>query len=284
MKLSRVLILCCAILANHALGQKGAANALINEQSPYLLQHAYNPVDWYPWGQEALDKAQKENKLVIISIGYASCHWCHVMEDECFEDSTVAQTMNEHFVSIKVDREERPDIDQLYMDAAKLIIGQGGWPLNIIALPDGKPFFAGTYFEKDKWLNVLDYITKAKTADPGRINKAANDIFNGIQKQNFVPQGSANVEYTAELLKLPYEQLITRVDFEAGGLKGAPKFPKPILWEWILETERSNVGDRSLESFTQALNRMGKGGIFDAASGGFARYSTDDQWRRKARG
>ena len=143
-------------------------NKLINESSPYLLQHAHNPVDWHPWDDEALSKAKDENKLLVISIGYAACHWCHVMEHESFEDTTVANLMNEFYVSIKVDREERPDVDQVYMDAAYIITGKGGWPLNIIALPDGKPVYAGTYFRKDDWLKVLNYFKDLYISEPGK--------------------------------------------------------------------------------------------------------------------
>ncbi|MCG6958632.1 thioredoxin domain-containing protein, partial [bacterium BMS3Abin03] len=151
-------------------------NELINETSPYLLQHAHNPVNWYPWNYEALAKAKKENKLMIISIGYSACHWCHVMEHESFEDTAVANVMNESFVSIKVDREERPDVDQVYMDAAYIITGRGGWPLNVIALPDRRPVFAGTYFPKDQWIKVLTYFRDQFIQQPELFEQEANKL------------------------------------------------------------------------------------------------------------
>lgn len=156
-------------------------NQLINETSPYLLQHAHNPVNWYPWGQDALDKAKKENKLIIVSIGYAACHWCHVMEHESFEDAEVAKFMNDHFISIKVDREERPDIDQIYMDAIQLITGSGGWPLNCIALPDGRPLYGGTYFRKNQWLDMLFKISEFVKTNPEKTELQAKQLTDGVQ-------------------------------------------------------------------------------------------------------
>jgi uncharacterized protein YyaL (SSP411 family) len=161
-------------------------NDLINESSPYLLQHAHNPVNWYPWGVAALQKAKAENKLLIISIGYAACHWCHVMEHESFEDEEVAKIMNEHFICIKVDREERPDVDQVYMTAAQLITGRGGWPLNAIALADGRPFYAGTYFPKDKWMNMLAYFVDLQAKQPGALDKSAAQVTAGIHATEHV--------------------------------------------------------------------------------------------------
>ena len=151
-------------------------NDLINESSPYLLQHAHNPVNWYPWGDKALLKAKTENKMLIISIGYAACHWCHVMEHESFEDVEVAKIMNENFICIKVDREERPDVDQVYMTAAQLITGRGGWPLNAMALADGRPFYAGTYFPKDKWMNMLAYFVDMQQNKPAALEKSAEQV------------------------------------------------------------------------------------------------------------
>ena len=157
-------------------------NKLAYETSPYLLQHANNPVNWYPWSNEALDKAKSENKLLIISIGYAACHWCHVMEHESFEDVSVAQVMNDFYVSIKVDREERPDIDQIYMDAAHLITGRGGWPLNVIALPDGRPVFAGTYFRKNDWIKILLYFKDLYQKEPETFDQEAEKLTNAIKE------------------------------------------------------------------------------------------------------
>ena len=162
-----ILVISCNAQEDGSMNENEYTNNLINESSPYLLQHAHNPVDWYPWSDEALSKAKSENKLLVISIGYAACHWCHVMEHESFEDTIVANLMNEFYVSVKVDREERPDVDQVYMDAAYLTTGRGGWPLNIIALPDGRPVYAGTYFPKDDWLKVLNYFKDLYIKDPG---------------------------------------------------------------------------------------------------------------------
>ena len=171
--LSLILVLIIANCQNARQGvleaQHEYTNNLADESSPYLLQHAHNPVNWYPWGEEALDKAKKEQKMLVISVGYAACHWCHVMEKESFEDSLVAKVMNDSFVSIKVDREERPDVDQIYMDAANLMTGRGGWPLNVIALPDGRPIFAGTYFPKDDWMKILNHVVTQYNEDPERL-------------------------------------------------------------------------------------------------------------------
>ena len=155
-------------------------NALIKESSPYLLQHAHNPVNWFPWKEASLALAQKENKLILISVGYAACHWCHVMEKESFEDEEVASIMNAHFVNIKVDREERPDIDQIYMDAVQLMTGAGGWPMNVIALPDGKPFWGGTYFRKNDWISYLKQIARLYEESPDKIEEYANNLFHEV--------------------------------------------------------------------------------------------------------
>ena len=162
-------------------------NTLINETSPYLLQHAHNPVDWFPWGDEALEKAKAENKLLLISIGYAACHWCHVMEHESFEDSVVAKRMNDNFICIKIDREERPDIDQIYMNAVQLMSQRGGWPLNCFATSDGKPFFGGTYFPKDQWMNILDKVSGEWQTNPDKIKEYANRLAEGIQQSEMLP-------------------------------------------------------------------------------------------------
>ena len=156
-------------------------NSLINESSPYLLQHAHNPVNWYAWGDVALAKAKQENKMMLISIGYAACHWCHVMEHECFEDEGVARVMNENFICIKVDREERPDVDQIYMNAAYLINGSGGWPLNALAMPDGKPFFACTYFPKENWIRLLEYFAEIYQTEPQKLEEQASNVSKGIR-------------------------------------------------------------------------------------------------------
>jgi uncharacterized protein YyaL (SSP411 family) len=167
--------------------EKIFSNHLTGETSPYLLQHAHNPVDWYPWNEESLGKARNENKLMLISIGYAACHWCHVMESECFEDEEVALAMNENYVSIKVDREERPDVDQVYMSASYVVTGRGGWPLNVIALPDGRPVYAGTYFPKSNWMKVLDYFSSQFKINPGELFRLADEIHQDIKRFDKAP-------------------------------------------------------------------------------------------------
>ena len=176
-------------------GDHEFTNQLIDESSPYLLQHAHNPVNWHPWGEEALQKAKDENKLLIISIGYAACHWCHVMEHESFEDSLVASIMNEHFVPIKVDREERPDVDDIYMTACQLISGSGGWPLNAFALPDGSPVWAGTYFPKDDWLNVLNQFVNLKESNYEKLEETARQLTKGIRSQDEIVKTSEDARF-----------------------------------------------------------------------------------------
>ena len=180
-------------------------NQLIYESSPYLLQHAHNPVNWYPWGEEALNKAQKENKLIIISIGYAACHWCHVMEHESFEDEEVARYMNEHFVAIKVDREERPDIDQIYMNAVQLISGRGGWPLNCIALPDGRPIYGGTYFPKAQWLDMLAQVAAFVKENPDKTEQQAAALAEGIQSDEMIYANTEKAEFSINDLDLVFK-------------------------------------------------------------------------------
>ena len=180
-------------------------NALINETSPYLLQHAHNPVDWYAWGDEALDKAKKENKMLLISVGYAACHWCHVMEHESYEDTVVANVMNENFICIKVDREERPDVDQVYMNAAYLINGNGGWPLNALAMPDGKPFFAGTYFPKANWIKLLEYFAETYTKRKSKMEEQAENLSMGIRDIENIPINKSHVSFNINTLNEMFE-------------------------------------------------------------------------------
>lgn len=253
-------------------------NDLIHESSPYLLQHAHNPVHWYPWGEKALNKAKDENKILIISIGYAACHWCHVMEHESFEDTAVASIMNEHFVSIKVDREERPDVDQIYMNAALLIAGTGGWPLNVLALPDGKPFFAGTYFTKENWIKVLNYFIDIKINNPSALIDQADQITIGIKS-------TANVDLTHEKtilsrsdLDVIFQSLKTTIDFKNGGLGQTTKFPMPSIWQFLMHYHSLSHNPEVLKAVTTTLDNMAFGGIYDQIGGGFSRYATDEYW------
>jgi uncharacterized protein YyaL (SSP411 family) len=253
-------------------------NELIHESSPYLLQHAHNPVNWHPWGEKALDLARKDNKLLIISIGYSACHWCHVMEHESFEDTSVAAIMNEHFISIKVDREERADVDQVYMDAVQLISGQGGWPLNAFALPDGKPFYAGTYFRKEDWIKVLQYFIDLYKKDPGKLTEQAENVTNGLRTREQVPEKSTMKEYTMEQLDRTFANLQPHLDMRKGGIKRAPKFPMPAAWKSLMHYAYLGGNAKAHESVISTLDNMALGGIYDHVGGGFARYSTDADW------
>lgn len=255
-------------------------NCLASESSPYLLLHANNPVDWYPWGEEAFKKAKAENKLVIISIGYSACHWCHVMEKESFSDIDVANIMNAHFVSIKVDREERPDIDKIYMDAAQMLSGRGGWPLNAIVLPDGKPVFAATYFPKRQWIELLGKIQGLNENNKEKLVHQANEITKGILLSNsFFINNSDNSDFEIETLHKFYRNLIKLIDFENGGLNAVPKFPMPVVFDYLLQYFNLTHENKALEAVTITLDKMASGGIYDQIGGGFARYSTDKYWR-----
>ena len=199
-------------------------NDLIHESSPYLLQHAHNPVNWYPWGEKSLQKAKDENKMLIISIGYAACHWCHVMEHESFEDTDVAKIMNEHFICIKVDREERPDVDQVYMTAAQLITGGGGWPLNALALADGRPFYAGTYFPKNNWIKLLEYFVDLQQKNPSALEKSAEQVTKGIHAAEHVTFKETDKTFTVADLDKQYEMM--KGNF---GARLVPPFLKSIF-------------------------------------------------------
>lgn len=256
-----------------------STNSLINESSPYLLQHAHNPVNWHPWNDATLALAKKEDKLLIISIGYAACHWCHVMEDESFEDSTVAAIMNEHFISIKVDREERPDVDDIYMSAAQLISGSGGWPLNAFALPDGRPIWAGTYFPKEKWIDILKQFAALKESDYARLVTSAEQLTQGISSLDAIKMSAPSSGYSPDLLHSINERMRLQMDPISGGRKGAPKFPMPNNWEFMLKYADAFQDEVSLQLVLNTLNNMAYGGIYDQIGGGFARYSTDSLWK-----
>ena len=255
-------------------------NELINESSPYLLQHAHNPVDWYPWGETALQKAVDEDKLIIISIGYAACHWCHVMEHESFEDTIVAGIMNEKYISIKIDREERPDIDQIYMNAAQIYMnGGGGWPLNVIALPDGRPIFAGTYFQNKVWKEVLEKVEQFVRENPEKAEAQANALTQGINSMDVIELAPVSSKFESSISEQAYQNIIQRIDFELGGQLGAPKFPMPVAFDFLLRYHQLNEEPKALEAVTTALDKMAMGGIYDQVGGGFARYSTDQFWK-----
>ena len=255
-------------------------NKLKFSSSPYLLQHAHNPVHWQEWGEEALSMAKAQNKPLIISIGYAACHWCHVMEHESFSDNEVADFMNENFICIKVDREERPDIDQIYMDAVHLINGQGGWPLNAFALPDGKPFFAGTYFNKKRWMDVMKQISDLYKNEYVKIEEYANELTLGINKNPLEITGNSESKMitTDDYIKLK-DQWMAQFDDKLGGFTRAPKFPLPTSWEFLLQYYYFTNDKEALSAVEVTLDEMAKGGIYDQIGGGFARYSVDAEWR-----
>ena len=195
-----LFLLNCKSQNENTMTDQPYTNALINESSPYLLQHAHNPVDWHAWNDETLELAKKEKKLILISIGYAACHWCHVMEHESFEDTTVAKIMNQNFINIKVDREERPDVDQVYMNAVQLITGRGGWPLNCVALPDGRPIWGGTYFPKDNWINALEQIAKLYQENPDKVEEYAINLTEGIKQSDLVVLNTSEASFTKDEL------------------------------------------------------------------------------------
>ncbi len=255
------------------------SNRLIHTTSPYLLQHAYNPVDWFPWGNEALQKAKQEDKPILVSIGYSACHWCHVMERESFEKNDVAQVMNEYFVCIKVDREERPDIDQVYMEAVQALGVNGGWPLNVFLTPDQKPFFGGTYFSSPTWVQVLNNINKAFIANRDKIEDTAEELRLHLLKSD-VERFKQSVS-TSELntdLTLLFQNIEKRFDAQLGGINKAPKFVMPTIWLWLLRYHAINKNKGALNMVNLTLTKMAQGGLYDQLAGGFARYSVDAEW------
>jgi uncharacterized protein YyaL (SSP411 family) len=254
-------------------------NKLIHETSPYLLQHAHNPVNWQPWGEKALNQAKTENKLLLISIGYSACHWCHVMEHESFEDETVAQIMNDHFVCIKIDREERPDIDHIYMSAVQLLTGRGGWPLNCIALPDGRPIWGGTYFPKENWIQALEAVSKFYTENPDKTEEYAAKLQEGIEQSTLIPISQENSEVDPLVLPTILKKWQSYFDTKNGGTKGAPKFMLPNNWQFLLRAGVQFQDKTILNQVKLTFQKMAFGGLYDQVGGGFARYSTDELWK-----
>ncbi|MCK5776593.1 MAG: thioredoxin domain-containing protein, partial [Bacteroidales bacterium] len=254
-------------------------NHLINETSPYLLQHAHNPVDWYPWGEESLKKAKDEHKLILISIGYSACHWCHVMEHESFEDEEIAKVMNAHFVCIKVDKEERPDVDQVYMNAVHLMQGQGGWPLNCFALPDGSPVYGGTYFPPQKWLQTLKSLHLSYKENHHKFENYAQTLLNGIKQSDIIKVKSEAVLFEEEKIHEVFENLSHSFDMKEGGFGKAPKFPLPIGLEFCMAYGYVYNHKKANDFLFLTLDKMAHGGIYDQIGGGFSRYSVDDIWK-----
>ena len=254
-------------------------NELIHETSPYLLQHAHNPVNWMPWNEKTLAKAKAENKPLIISIGYSACHWCHVMEHESFEDSTIAALMNENFICIKVDREERPDVDQVYMNAVQLMTGRGGWPLNCFATSDGRPFFGGTYFPKDKWKDILIQLAEVVQTDPAKIEAYANQLTEGIRSSDLIEKIDSEKEFNASAYEEGLEGWKRAFDSNYGGNNKAPKFPIPSNLDFLMRHYYHTKDELIKNHLDLTLEKMAYGGIYDQIGGGFARYSTDLQWK-----
>ncbi|MDP2682916.1 MAG: DUF255 domain-containing protein [Deltaproteobacteria bacterium] len=254
-------------------------NHLIQESSPYLLQHAHNPVDWYPWSNEAFEKAKKENKLVLVSIGYSSCHWCHVMEKESFEDEETAKLMNENFVCIKVDREERPNIDMTYMAAVQIMTNSGGWPLNCFTLLDGRPFYGGTYFPNAQWKQVLIKLSELYKTEPKKVEEYAAQLTQEIKKMEVIKLNEEKFSFTMEDAKSIYIQLEKSFDNEEGGPSRAPKFPMPVNYIFLLHYYHLTKNEKAIEHVKLTLSKMAFGGIYDQLGGGFARYSTDAKWK-----
>jgi uncharacterized protein YyaL (SSP411 family) len=255
-------------------------NQLINETSPYLLQHAHNPVDWYPWGEEALNRAITEDKPILVSIGYSACHWCHVMERESFEKEEVARVMNEKFVCIKVDREERPDVDAIYMDAVQAMGVQGGWPLNVFLMPDARPFYGVTYLPQKNWVNLLSSIRDAYEEHRPDLEQSAEGFARELNLTDADRYGLTQSDpiYSPETLDVLYHKVAVKADDEKGGMRRAPKFPMPSIWRFLLRYYDVTGNDAALHQVRLTLDRMALGGIYDQLGGGFARYSTDGDW------
>jgi uncharacterized protein YyaL (SSP411 family) len=262
-------------------------NKLINETSPYLLQHAQNPVNWFPWGEEALQKAKDENKPILVSIGYAACHWCHVMERESFENEETAILMNENFINIKIDREERPDLDHIYMDAVQSMTGSGGWPLNVFLTPELKPFYGGTYFppvaafNKTSWPDVLKNISKAYKEKKHEIDAQAENLTEHLASSNsFGINSNVKTEtvFTQENLNLIAENILKQADKTWGGFGKAPKFPQTLSIQYLLRHYHFTKDENALQQALLSLDKMIYGGMYDQLGGGFARYSTDEKW------
>ncbi len=255
-------------------------NELINETSPYLLQHAHNPVNWVAWNESVLKQAKAENKLILVSVGYSACHWCHVMEHESFEDEKVAEIMNKHFICIKVDREERPDVDMLYMTAVQLMNGQGGWPLNCFTLPDGRPIYGGTYFRKEQWINILLNLSGLYEENPEKVMQYATELTNGLHQTELINTKSYEIHpFNKEILEKCIANWEKRFDNELGGPKKAPKFPIPNNYSFLLKHAHLTNDSKLLKHVELTLTKMAVGGIYDQLGGGFARYSTDIEWK-----
>jgi uncharacterized protein YyaL (SSP411 family) len=259
-------------------GKRGnRPNRLINEKSPYLLQHAYNPVDWYPWGEEAFEKARKENKLIFLSVGYSTCYWCHQMERHVFENEELAALMNQYFVSIKVDREERPDVDRVYMSALQTMTGGGGWPMSMFLTPDLKPFYGATYIEPEQFRKIADKIHAVWTGNPESIREPGQLIIELLKRQITIE--AANIKLEKSILNKGFDQFRQSYDKQFAGFDKEPKFPRPVTFNFLLRYYRRFGEQEALQMTLATLRRMASGGMYDHLGGGFHRYSVDGEWR-----
>ncbi len=266
-------------------------NRLSHETSPYLLQHAHNPVDWFPWGDEALAKARAEDKPILVSIGYSACHWCHVMERESFENEPIARVMNENFVCIKVDREERPDVDTVYMEAVQAMGVRGGWPLNVFLMPDARPFYGLTYLPPQQWVNLLGSVRTAFTENRNQLQESADGFANELNVSDSVRFGLtlSDAPFSPDVADAMFDNLAAKFDREKGGMNRAPKFPMPSIYSFLLNfsvsreplsgiNEPASVPSQARQQTETTLNQMALGGIYDQIGGGFSRYSVDEDW------
>ena len=254
-------------------------NDLIKETSPYLLQHAHNPVNWVSWSDDVFERAKAENKLVLISVGYSACHWCHVMEHESFEDEEVAVLMNKLFINVKVDREERPDVDQVYMTAVQLMTQRGGWPLNCFTLPDGRPVYGGTYFPKEQWMHILKSLHHTYENDLEKVTEYAENLHEGIISSELITESVSQYVFSKDKLDEIILRWSKNFDATYGGDSKAPKFPLPSNFEFLLDYAVNNKDTKVLKHVENSLDCMAMGGIYDQIGGGFARYSVDMLWK-----
>jgi len=272
------MLMSCKDQNNKTNDQHIYTNALVHETSPYLLQHAHNPVDWYAWNDATLEKAKKENKLMLISVGYSSCHWCHVMEHESFEDSLVAQVMNDNFVNIKVDREERPDVDQVYMNAVQLMTGRGGWPLNVVTLPDGRPIWGDTYLEKERWISVLEQISRLYKEKPSKLIEQAENVQKGINSISVIEVNNDAPVFEKAFISEGVAKWSEQFDHKYGGMNREPKFMMPNNYHFLMRYAHQTNDKELLDFVNLTLTKIAYGGIYDHVGGGFSRYSVDGKW------
>lgn len=253
-------------------------NRLKHSNNLYLRQHENNPVNWYPWGDEAFEAAKEENKLILVSIGYSSCHWCHVMAEESFNDPDISKIMNDNYINVKVDREEHPDVDNYYMNAVQLMTGRGGWPLNCFALPDGKPVYGGTYFPKESWKELLINLALTYKNEPGRVYEQGKQLHEGISEVQLINPLTINNSSETSIVKEFANDIKNQFDLSNGGFKGAPKFPLPVFYLFLLKQYFISKDEDLLDHLNNTLTNMAEGGIYDHLGGGFSRYSVDERW------